>query len=223
MQHTSSATELTELPPIVLLVEDDADTREMNSIFLESQGIWVAGATSPAEAIHAVEELKPDVIVTDVGFQGQPLGLALVDSLKRNDTTMDVPVILLSPRSIAWIPEATRAQTALCLVAPVLPADLVAHVSAVLSTSRAVRMRNEAAIRRAVSLRDKSNALLAKSREIDARVTRTTRSCPGCGHRLDWIETGRIDAREYDYYHWCPNRCGLYCFDRAARDWVKLV
>ena len=56
------------VPPIVLLVDDDRDTREMYSMFFESSGMCVATAANPGEAMDAVEQLQPDVVVTDIGF-----------------------------------------------------------------------------------------------------------------------------------------------------------
>jgi CheY-like chemotaxis protein/endogenous inhibitor of DNA gyrase (YacG/DUF329 family) len=196
----------------------------MYSVLFESEGMWVAGAATPGEAIQAVDELKPDVVVTDVGFDGQPLGFDFIDVLKQHERTAHTPVILVSARAPSSIPAETRAQADVCLFKPVPPADLVAHVNRVLTMSRALRLRNEALLQKAVSLRDRSNALVARSREIDERASAVANgSCPRCGQALQWIERGTIDRREYDYYHWCANRCGLYCFDRAGRTWVKLA
>jgi CheY-like chemotaxis protein len=223
MTQTSTAAESAAVPPIILLVEDDPDTRDMYSVFFESEGMWVAGATNPGEAIQAVDELKPDLIVTDLGFQGQPLGLEFVDLLKRRGSTAAVPVILLSGRTPDTIPAETRAQADLCLLKPVLPADLMEQVNLLLTKSRAVRARNETALGKARDLRERSNAIIARAHGIVDRVNLTARACPGCAQSLQFIETGSIDGREYDYYHWCLNRCGLYCFDREARRWVKLA
>jgi len=223
MQQTSTVTDTADLPSIILLVEDDPDTRDMYSVYSETQGLWVAGATNPAEAIQAVDELKPDLIVTDLGFDGQPLGLEFVDVLRRHDATAAVPVILLTGRSPDAVPAETRAQADLCLVKPVLPADLAKQVQALLSKARTIRARNESALGKARDLRERSNTLIARSHEITARVNLTARSCPVCAQPLQWIESGSINRRDYDYYHWCSGGCGLYCFDRDARRWVKLA
>ena len=47
--------------------------------------------------------------------------------------------------------------------------------------------------------------------------------CPGCSRPLTWIERGRIGGISYEYFHWCPGGCGLYCFDCEARRYVKLA
>lgn len=70
---------------------------------------------------------------------------------------------------------------------------------------------------------EKSARLIAKARDIDERVNLTARGCPSCAQPLQFVETGRIAGSEYDYYHWCDRGCGLYCFDRGGRRWVKLA
>jgi signal transduction histidine kinase/ActR/RegA family two-component response regulator len=50
----------------VLLVEDDKDTREFLIHMLEQCGGEIRAASSVAEAIKAIEEFKPDVLVSDI-------------------------------------------------------------------------------------------------------------------------------------------------------------
>jgi hypothetical protein len=49
------------------------------------------------------------------------------------------------------------------------------------------------------------------------------RGCPNCGVTLEWTERGVLAGVEYDYYKWCPNGCGLFCYDRHARHFLKLA
>jgi hypothetical protein len=46
---------------------------------------------------------------------------------------------------------------------------------------------------------------------------------PQCRSALDWIERGTIGGIEYDYCHWCPKACGLFCYDRTAGEFLKLA
>ncbi|HET7698747.1 MAG TPA: response regulator [Vicinamibacterales bacterium] len=212
------------MPPIVLLVEDDADTRDMYSLFLETSGMWVATAADPTAAADAVVELKPDIIVTDLEFHGERQGgLEFAQALKRDSATSHVPVVLLSGRAPRDLPGEQRRDADLFLVKPVLPEDLFTHIGALLQRSRELRRLNEAACTRAAGLVQKSTELLARSREIDSRVDLTSRRCPVCAQRLQWVETGRIAGIEYDYFHWCDSGCGLYCYDRQGQRWVKLA
>jgi signal transduction histidine kinase len=52
----------------VLLVEDEADTRELVSFVLESNGAQVTAAASVLEALHRLKDARPTVIVSDIGM-----------------------------------------------------------------------------------------------------------------------------------------------------------
>ena len=60
------------MPPLVgmrvLAVDDDEDTLEMLSLFLRRAGAEVAVASSAAAALEALERLRPDVLVADIGM-----------------------------------------------------------------------------------------------------------------------------------------------------------
>jgi hypothetical protein len=86
-----------------------------------------------------------------------------------------------------------------------------------LARSRELRKQTERAAGRANHLRLTSGEALNRSRP------RSIGACPSCGKALDWIERGRLDGVEYDYYHWCESGCGLYCYERRAETWIKLV
>jgi len=49
------------------------------------------------------------------------------------------------------------------------------------------------------------------------------RLCPACGCSLEWVERGTIGGISFDYFRWCLEGCGLYCFDRSRSKWVKLA
>lgn len=51
---------------IVLLVEDDADTRQVLTCLLELEGARVMAARSAAEALDLIRGQDPDVIVSDL-------------------------------------------------------------------------------------------------------------------------------------------------------------
>ena len=55
----------------VLVVDDDAETREVMAVALGLQGALVTTAPSVAEAIAAVERDWPDVLLSDIGMPGE--------------------------------------------------------------------------------------------------------------------------------------------------------
>ncbi len=52
----------------VLLVDDDEDTLQLLSMILRKHGVEVASATSAAVALGTLEQLRPDLLVSDIGM-----------------------------------------------------------------------------------------------------------------------------------------------------------
>ncbi|MDQ3685758.1 MAG: PAS domain S-box protein, partial [Acidobacteriota bacterium] len=55
----------------VLVVDDDADTRELLKAVLGSRGVEVSAAGSAQEALELIERLRPAVLVSDIGMPGE--------------------------------------------------------------------------------------------------------------------------------------------------------
>ncbi len=84
----------------VLVVDDEIHIIHVVAIKLRNNGYEVVSAENGAEAYELVLSENPDIIVTD--FQ-MPImtGLELVQKLRQNDQTKDVPVIMLTARGFA--------------------------------------------------------------------------------------------------------------------------
>jgi two-component system nitrogen regulation response regulator NtrX len=79
----------------VLVVDDEADIRELVSGVLEDEGYKVRTAADSSAALEAVEERRPSLALLDVWLQGSRLdGLQLLQELKRRDPT--IPVLMIS-------------------------------------------------------------------------------------------------------------------------------
>jgi CheY-like chemotaxis protein len=85
----------TKEAPLVLLVEDDRDTREMYSEYLTHSGLRVTEAPTGFRALERVREQRPDVVVTDIAMPGMD-GLELSRRLRAEPPTRDVPIIAVS-------------------------------------------------------------------------------------------------------------------------------
>jgi CheY-like chemotaxis protein len=66
----------------ILLVEDDADTREGLAFWLETQGAHVTAVGTAEEAVRAFEREPPEVVLSDIGLPGED-GFTLVERLGR--------------------------------------------------------------------------------------------------------------------------------------------
>jgi CheY-like chemotaxis protein len=134
--HPGSAS--SDVPPVVLFVDDDHDTLDMYSTYFELSGMGVARTRTPADALRRIAELRPDLIVTDLGFDGRESGSAFVHTLKTGPETRDIPLILLSGRAAEHVPAATIREADLCLVKPVLPDALLTDVQRLIDAARPV-------------------------------------------------------------------------------------
>ena len=65
----------------ILVVDDEADARELISTMLESCGAIVQTASSTGEAIELISKWKPRVLIADIGMQGED-GYALIRKLR---------------------------------------------------------------------------------------------------------------------------------------------
>jgi CheY-like chemotaxis protein len=55
----------------ILLVEDDDDAREMLQLALETFGASVNAVIGAKEALAAIEQAPPDVVLSDIGMPGE--------------------------------------------------------------------------------------------------------------------------------------------------------
>lgn len=79
----------------VLVVDDEADIRDLVAGVLEDEGYTVRTAADSTSALDAIEERRPSLVLLDVWLQGSKLdGLQILEQVKRRDPTL--PVIMIS-------------------------------------------------------------------------------------------------------------------------------
>lgn len=85
--------------PVILLVDDDLDAAQVTSFYLQHQGNYeVALATSGEEALARVQEIRPDLILTDVHMS--PVnGFEVCRRLKADPETSLIPVVFVTARA----------------------------------------------------------------------------------------------------------------------------
>jgi PAS domain S-box-containing protein len=81
--------------PLVLVVEDEEPARELLSHYLESESYEIAWAGSGADAIKQAVRLLPDAITLDL-LLPDGNGLKTLHQLKKDPTTAQIPVIVVS-------------------------------------------------------------------------------------------------------------------------------
>ena len=83
--------------PLVLVVDDLPDNREIVRVRLESQGYAVVAATDGLEAVEMVAAQPPDLVLLDVMMPRMD-GIATVKRLKADPMLPFIPVILLTAK-----------------------------------------------------------------------------------------------------------------------------
>ena len=84
-----------DLPPLILIVDDEPDFREIFSAKLSSVGYRVELAEDGAQAIERAKELKPDLILMDVRMPNMT-GVEALLKLKDDPVTRKTKVLFLS-------------------------------------------------------------------------------------------------------------------------------
>jgi two-component system, cell cycle response regulator DivK len=121
--------------PLVLVVEDYQDAREMYAAYLQFSGFEVAEATNGLEAIEKTHELLPDIVLMDLAL---PLmdGWEATRRLKSDDRTKHIPIVALTGHALSGHAEGAREAGCDAFVTkPCLPDALVAEIRRLLSSS----------------------------------------------------------------------------------------
>lgn len=115
----------------VLVVDDDADARELLRSILAQNGASVKTADSAAEALRQIGERQPNVLVSDIGMPGED-GYELIRQLRRLPSEAGGQIPALALTAFARSDDRRRAINAgfhMHLAKPVEPAELVTVVA----------------------------------------------------------------------------------------------
>ena len=116
----------------VLVVDDEIHIVHVVAIKLRNNGFNVITAENGAQAFERACEDNPDIIVTDCQMPVMT-GLELIEKLRRNEATKEIPVIMLTARSFAIEPEQKeQLQISECLSKPFSPKELLRSIEDIL-------------------------------------------------------------------------------------------
>lgn len=124
----------TDTAPLILVVDDYQDAREMYAEYLQFSGFRVAEARNGNEALEQAFALKPDLILMDLSLPGMD-GWEATRVLKADERTRHIPVVALTGHALAGASEgAKKAGCDSFVTKPCLPDDLVVEVRRMLGT-----------------------------------------------------------------------------------------
>ena len=131
--------------PLILIVDDSEDARDMCSELLMFHGFRTETASTGLEAIEKAVRLVPAVILMDLSLPGMD-GWEATRRLKADERTRMIPVVAVTGHALAGHSESARQAGCDAFVTkPVLPDDLVAEVRRVLTDEKKPRLNGTAA------------------------------------------------------------------------------
>ncbi|MEW5938281.1 MAG: response regulator [Chloroflexota bacterium] len=117
----------------ILIVDDDVDTLRLVGIMLQRQGYQITAATNGQVGLNKALEEQPDLILLDVMMPDMD-GYEVTRRLRQNPTTAQTPILMFTAKSqlddkVAGFEVGVDDY----LTKPTHPAELQAHVKALLS------------------------------------------------------------------------------------------
>ena len=103
-RSTAPLVEIREAPrqsaderPLVLVVDDSITVRRVTERFLQRQGMRVATAKDGIDAISAMQEHRPDIILLDIEMPRMD-GYEFANHVRNDERYADIPIIMITSR-----------------------------------------------------------------------------------------------------------------------------
>lgn len=123
---------MSQSQPKVLIVDDELAIRDMISFALEKAGMECQAAGGAQEALMAINEARPDLVLMD-WMMPDVSGIELTRRLRKDPYTADIPIIMLTAKvteddKVAGL----EAGTDDYIIKPFSPRELMARIRAVM-------------------------------------------------------------------------------------------
>ncbi|MBC7985749.1 MAG: sigma-54-dependent Fis family transcriptional regulator [Sphingomonadaceae bacterium] len=166
------------MPLDILVIDDERDICELVAGVLEDEGYSARAASNSDDALAAIDERRPSLVLLDVWLQGSRVdGLDLLDEIKRRDPSL--PVLMISGHgNIDTAVAAIRRGAADFIEKPFEAARLLLLVARATETDR-LRRENEV-LRARVGQEDELNGNSASINGVRATLKRVA----GTGSRV---------------------------------------
>ncbi len=126
----------------VLVVDDEADIRDLVSGVLEDEGYAVRTAADSSAALDAIEDRRPSLVLLDVWLQGSRMdGLQILQEVKRRDPTL--PVLMISGHGNLDTAVAAVREGAIDFIEKPFEADRLVHLVGRATETDRLRRENE--------------------------------------------------------------------------------
>ena len=126
--------------PLVLVVDDDRSVVSMLTETLRRRGFAVAKAHDGTEALSAIEQRRPDLVLLDLKMPKMD-GYEVIRRVKTHPEWGDIPIVVMTAHPIDHAHVDILAQTEARISKPLSPGDIAAQVEQLLA---GVSMESEA-------------------------------------------------------------------------------
>lgn len=127
--------------PVILVVDDDPDFVEATRLVLEREGYQVLSAASGAEALKAMTDTPPDLVILDIMMDGILDGWDASGRIRENPQLRRIPILVVSSITssdyLSMFPTDEDHLIDNFISKPVAPDTLLAEVRRLLSRRRA--------------------------------------------------------------------------------------
>ncbi|MCB2013894.1 MAG: sigma-54 dependent transcriptional regulator [Sphingobium sp.] len=162
----------------ILIVDDEADIRDLVAGVLEDEGYETRGAADADAALDALTMRRPSLVLLDVWLQGSRLdGLQVLEEIKKRDPT--IPVLMISGHGNIDTAVAAIRKGASDFIEKPFEADRLLHMVARATETERLRRENQA-LRAKVGQEEE---LTGTSSAINA-VRATIKRVAGTGSRV---------------------------------------
>ena len=219
-------------PPIALIVDHDADTRQLYSQVLTLARFEVDEASEGREALAKALSSHHDVIVTETRLPGID-GYQLCGLLRRDPGTRTIPIVVVTggahPNELERV---KRAGANAVLVKPCLPEALLMAIHQAMDAADP-DLSNMAAVEREAGLQPPAGRrALTKNRAYTRGHTNApphpppTLVCPTCDQPLEYQRSyvGGVSAshpEQWDLFE-CHAGCGTFQYRQRTRQLRRL-
>ena len=118
----------------ILVVDDEEDNREVLKVLLQGCGANVITASCVPEALRALRETPPDLLISDIGMPGED-GYSLISQVRALSSEQGGKVPAVALTAYARVEDRARALTAgfnMHVAKPVEPAELLSILSSLI-------------------------------------------------------------------------------------------
>ncbi len=155
----------------ILIVEDEEDIRELLCHHMQQAGFDTVEAASGDDALEAVREKKPDLVVLDLMLPGID-GTEVCRTLKQDEETRDVPILMLTAKA-EEIDRVVGFELGAddYVTKPFSPRELVLRVKAILKRARPERGGQEQIALHGLTLDVPKHEVAVDGRRIELTAT----------------------------------------------------